>query len=144
MTVTSLTSNIINPPCPNNPQFPDLQYWMLALSTTTTAVLKKVLHKTALLGWLYSLGLCRCCSTGTSAIWQGRCRVLLALVKKQCKRQCVSIALLCLNLDLLWLLQCFLLSATMKFKTTCWKTANHCKKLVPCNILCSNVDCGGG
>lgn len=50
VTVTSLTSNMMSPPLPKSPHFPELQYSMKALSTTaTTAVLKKVLQRRALL-----------------------------------------------------------------------------------------------
>ncbi|WVZ06835.1 hypothetical protein V8G54_020181 [Vigna mungo] len=50
LTVTLLTSNIIRPPSPKRPHFPEWQISMKALrTTTTTAVLKKVLQSRALL-----------------------------------------------------------------------------------------------
>ena len=50
LTVTLLTSNMIKPPFPKRPHFPELQISMKARSTTTTtAVLQKVLHSRALL-----------------------------------------------------------------------------------------------
>lgn len=50
VTLTPLTSNMISPPFPKSPHLPDLQYSIKALSiTTTTAVLKKVLQRSALL-----------------------------------------------------------------------------------------------
>ena len=50
LTVTLLTSNMISPPAPKRPHFPELQISMKALRiTTTTAVQKKVLHRRALL-----------------------------------------------------------------------------------------------